>query len=217
MSATAIGHRCSVGQFLDDSLEGRQPVCHQISGIAGPEKSLSTTKKAGVVLVPAHSFACAKCFGHFRLVSVGGCDYLGKARHESSALFISKYHCLFRRKRITLAGPVIFDVTSCRHGSKPFPYITFCSFSCIGQFSGGNRTCFCHFAKESDPVTDDYERGGKRCAHVSYHLMDELLESCLIDCCDRHFKRPPLIACGNGLSDPRTIYLDCVVYGMFLK
>ena len=176
MAAAHVRHGRAALQFLDNSVERREPFIHQMGRIAGAEEPLGAAKEAGAVFMPADAAAGSERLGDLRLVLEHGREHIEAAGQEGGARLIGQDQGLLRRHEVRAGLRLVLDVPGRGLRGQPFADITLGGVGAYCQFGRGQRLTGGEGLVEPQLVADEYHRSGRGSAHIGEKLADKGIE-----------------------------------------
>ena len=184
VAAADVRDRPAGLQPLDDAVERRQPLRHQVRAVADGEHALDAVEEPVVVLVPAEALARDEALRDAlarqdrRVGALEGADHLERAGG------IGEHEGVLGRQDV--AALAVLQEAAGRLGGEPLAHVALLGAGAGGQLLGGDRLPVGHGAVEAELLADQSERRVDRGADLRGDVPDEGLELGLVDVRDGH-------------------------------
>ena len=185
MAAADVGDHRAALQLLDDAVERRQPLGHEMGAVVGGEAALRTVEQVVVVLVPADAAAFAEALGDPLPAVDGGDRALDHPRQVDRPAVVREHERVLDRQRVPVRVRLVGHVAAGRLGVEPLAHVALAGVGARRQLGGADGLGVRHGLVEAEPVADRHERRVERRADLAGHLVHERLEPCFVDEGDR--------------------------------
>ena len=201
--AAHVGDRRARFELLDDAVERRQPVGHQVRVVARAEEPLATLVDVVDVVVPADTGAGPDHVGDARrVVQRPECD-LEQARQVGGAGVVGQGHRLLRGQLVASGVGVVVDEVAGRLGVEPLADVALGAIGACGQLGGGGGAGTGQRPVETELVAHHHQGGVQGGADLVDGPEDELHDLVVVDlfCGGRH-------RCSSSAPSARCGYID---------
>jgi len=146
VTAADVGHGTARVEHLDNTVQRRQPLLHELAAIGIAVERSGAAEEALVVVSPRHSFPAPKDLERSFLIEPHGCRDLPRRGEIDRTVLIGQDPSLLRGEFIALAGRVVGDISPGCLAVQPLADIAFRAAGTLGELVRTQRSRTSHCA-----------------------------------------------------------------------
>jgi predicted ATPase/DNA-binding SARP family transcriptional activator len=196
--APDVGDLGAGGQLRVHTVEGRDPVRHELGDVPGSVEGVDADEHVLVMVVPRDACARAEGLGQARLGAQVPEDGQ-EGRRDVGSVGVGEAERLLLGQRERAGGRVVVDVATGGLAAQPLGEVARVAAGAVGELLGCRRALG-ERAVQPEPVTDHHLTGGAGRAEIGDELPEELGELVVVHHCCSQWKGRPAVA--DQLSEP---------------
>ena len=173
MAAADIRDLGAALELVDDAVERRQPLLHQLVLVGGAEEARGAAEQAFGAVVPADALAGPERFRDFRLVQHEGRHHVADRAHEIGAVLVGEHHRLLGEHRKLAGDRLVLNVAAGCLRRQPLAHAAFGGAARSRKLLRGHRALGREHLVKAEAVANLDQRRVGGGAEISQHLAHE--------------------------------------------